>query len=370
VLELGWLISGGALLGLVVIAIALLRGSSPSDLLNGVVLYPLQQRAAFKLPWLVPTIPMLWDAVGLGGAYLWARYRARARRPRLALEGGVRVTAGLLIWLTLLASLHIGPPVPLLHFTDPLVLPVALAWVAAAPRGRPDGGFENLDFARALVPALAILQTLQLFPVFGSQRGLAVLPLVLVGAICISDGMVQLGLSWVRLQVATWLLFLALAVSWIPPAWRDTQMAYASSVPLALPGASVMRMDPNEAVLFRQITQTIRDNCDTYVSVPGLDSFYIFGRLQPPTPLPTRYMWLSDDTPHQVAVIAAANRVNRLCVVENDVLVTAWTNGRTVGGPLETYIQTGFVPIYSNNHYTILTRRDGAGSDPRAGSAP
>jgi len=356
--ELSWLLAGGALLAFAVVAVAFSRGSSPTDLANGVVLYPLQQRAAFELPFSVPTIPMLWDAVGLGGAYLWARYRARAPRPHVAGEGGIRVVAGLLILLTLLAGLHVPGLASLTLLTDPLVLPVALAWVVAAPRGRPDGGYEKLDFARALVPALAILQTLHVFPVGGSQTAWAALALVPVGAICVADGLVQLGLSRIRMQITTWLVFLTLVASWLPPAWRDSQTAYASTVPLGLPGASLVRLPPDGTRLFRQLTQTIRDNCDTYISVPGLDSFYIFAQLQPPSPLPSRYMWLSDDVPHQQALVAAADRINRLCVVENDYLTIFWSEGRTVGGPLDAYIQAGFVPAYSfEHHYSILTRR-------------
>jgi hypothetical protein len=363
--ELGWLLGGGALLGLVVLAAASLEGSSARDLANGIILYPLQQRAAFAAPFSVPTIPMLWDAVGLGGALLWARYRMRTQRPAVAVEGGVRILAGLLIWLSLLAGLGLpglaGLNLPgfaaIRLFTDPLVLPVALAWVVAAPRARPEGGFEKLDFARALVPALAILQTLHVFPVAGSQTGWAALPLVTVGAVCISDGMVQVRLSQVRVQLATWLVFLALVVSWVPAAWRDTQAQCAATVPLGLPGASLVRVPPDEVTLLKQITQTIRDNCDTYVSVPGLDSFYLFGQLQPPTPLPSRYMWLSDDVRHEQALVASVDRIKRLCVVENDYLIYAWTEGRTLTGPLDAYIQAGFVPIYEVHHYSILVRR-------------
>ena len=353
--ELGWLLAGGALLALLVIAIAFLRGSSPSDLANGVILYPLQQRGAFELPFSVPPIPMLWDAVGLGGAFLWASYRTRAQHPAVLVEGGIRALVGLLIWLTLLVPLRFPG---LISLADPLVVAVALAWVVAAPRGRPEGGFEPLDFARALVPALAILQTLHVFPVAGSQTAWAALTLVPLGAICIADGLVQLGVSRIRMQLAGWLVFLIFAVSWAPTAWRDSYTPYASNVSLGLPGASLVRVPPNEAVLIRQITQTIRDNCDTYISVPGLDSFYLFGHLQAPTPLPSRYMWLSDDVPHQQALIAAADRINRLCVVENDGLITVWTNGRTVSGPLDAYIRAGFVPAFSfEKHYSILIRR-------------
>ena len=66
---------------------------------------------------------------------------------------------------------------------------------------------------------------------------------------------------------------------------------------------------------------------------------------------------LLDDEAHQQAVIEASRRINRLCVVENAFLITSWTHGRAVGGPLEAYIQSDFVPAYTFGDYTILVRR-------------
>jgi hypothetical protein len=153
------------------------------------------------------------------------------------------------------------------------------------------------------------------------------------------------------------LVFLTFAVSWLPPVVRDTSAAYASAVSLGLPGATLIRVPPEQAAVLRQLTQSIRDNCETFISVPGLDSFYIFGQVQPPYPLPTRLMWLVGDVPHLRALIVASDRINRLCVIENDYLIKAWSRGRTVTGPLNDYIQAGFVPIYSDSYYTVLIRR-------------
>jgi hypothetical protein len=233
---------------------------------------------------------------------------------------------------------------------------VALAWVVAAPRGTPDG-FARLDLARVLVASLAILQSLHAFPVAGSQTAWGALPLVLVGAICIGDGLAQVGLSRIRVQAAGALVFLTFVAGWLPSTWREGRAAYASSVPLNLPGANLVRVPADQAALLRQVTQSIDDNCDTFISVPGLDSFYIFGQLTPPTPLPTRYMWLIGDVPHQQALIESSKRINRLCVVENDFLITSWSQGKQVDGPLVTYIQDGFVQQQSLEHYSILVRR-------------
>jgi hypothetical protein len=351
-----WLFAGGAALSFVVVAVALMRGSSPNGLLHGMILYPLQQAGAFAIRLSLPTSTLAWDAVSLGGAFLWTLYRLLARRPEVAIEGAIRLLAGLVIWVILLGDIHIPGLFQLSSLNNRLALPLALAWVVAAPRGTPDG-FEKLDFIRALVPALAILQSLHAFPVAGSQLGFAALTLAPVGAICIADGVAQLGLTRVRLQLATSLLFLTIVVSWLPPAWQHSRAAYASSIPLGLPGASRVHVAADRAVLLRQITQSLRDNCDTYISLPGMDSFYIFGQLPPPTP-PTRWMWLIDDVPQEQAVVEAGKRINRLCVIENDDLIKLWSQGRQVpNGPLQTYIQEDFVQAYSFDHYSILVRR-------------
>jgi hypothetical protein len=304
----------------------------------------------------LPTSTLAWDLIGLGGALLWTLYRLLARRPEVAIEGGIRILVGLFIWLTLLGGLHIPGLLRVSALSQPFMLPLSLAWIVAAPRGRADG-FETLDFARALVPALAILQSLAAFPVAGSQLALGAVFLVPVGAICIGDGLIQVGLTRIRRQVATALLLLALGVSWLPMSWQQTRTAYKSSVPLGLPGATLVRVPADQAALFREVTQSLRENCDTFISVPGLDSFYMFGQLQPPAP-PTRWIWLANDVPQEKAVVEASNRISRLCVLENDDLIKFQLQGRPApNGPLPAYIQSDFVPAYSFGPYTILVRR-------------
>lgn len=354
--ELGWLLAGGAALAFAVIAAVLLDGTSPSGLLHGLILFPLDQRQALEIPLALPSNTLAWDAIGLGGAFLWTLYRLLPRRPEITIEGTIRVLVGLVMWITLLGGVHVPGLFQLTSLNEPLVLPLVLAWVVAAPRATPEG-YANLDFARALVPSLAILQSLQAFPVAGSQIQWSAVALVPVGAMCIADGLAQLGVIRVRLQLATSLAFVILAVSWLPPAWQQSRAAFLSDVRLGLPGATRVHVPAAQAAVLRQVTQTIRDHCDTFISIPGLDSFYIFAQAPPPSPLPSRYMWLIDDFAHQQALVDASGRISRLCVVENDDLIAAWSKGRPLTGPLAGYIQTGFVPAYSFDHYFVLVRR-------------
>lgn len=358
--ELGWLFAGGSALAIVVLVIALFTGSSPNGLLHGIILSPLQQARAFEFPLTLPGSTLAWDAVGVGGAFLWTLYRLVAKRPEVAIEGWIRVVVGLLMWLMLLGGIHVPGVFQLSSLNQPLVLPLSLAWLAAAPRGMRDG-YQDLDFARALVPAVAILQSLHAFPVAGSQVAFAALALVLVGAACINDGLAQLaevGLGSVRLQLATALLFLAMAVSWLPPALQQSRASYAAAVPLGLSGALRVHVPADQATFLRDVTQSLRDHCDTFISVPGVDSFYVFGQLSPPAGMNlTRWIWLTHDVVEQQAAVAASSRVNRLCVVENDALIVYWSQGRQVpDGPLLDYIRQGFVPGYSFGPYSVLVR--------------
>jgi hypothetical protein len=354
--EIGWLLAGGAALAIVVIAIALLKGSTPTDLVNGLIINPTKQLVVYAAPFGIGTTAMLWDAVGLAGALFWARYRARGLPPNITLEGVVRVSAGLVILFMATGSLHVPGLVNVTSLNSQLVISNALAWVLAAPRATPEG-YAKLDFARTLLPAVAVMQSLHVFPVPGSQFAWAALPLIPVGAICLGDGLVQLGLTRVRQQLGSLLVFLVFAVSWIPQTWRDARSNYASSVSLGLPGATLVRMGPEQATVLRHLAQTIHDNCDNFISVPGLDSFYIWDKFEPPTPLPTRFIWLADDVPHLQALIKSSDRITRLCVVENSYLIVAWSRGRTVTTPLDDYIQSGFQQIDSINYYSVLARR-------------
>jgi hypothetical protein len=354
--EIGWLFTGGAVLAIVVIAIALLKGNTPTDLVNGLIINPTKQLVVYAAPFGISTTAMLWDAVGLAGALFWARYRARGLPPNIVLEGVIRVFAGLVILFMATGSLHVPGLVNVTSLNSQLVISNALAWVLAAPRATPEG-YAKLDFARALLPAIAVMQSLHVYPVPGSQFAWAALPLIPIGAICVADGLVQLDLTRVRQQLASLLVFFTFAVSWIPQTWRDTRANYASSVSLGLPGATLVRVTPEEASILRQLAQTIRDNCDNFISVPGLDSFYIWDQFEPPTPLPTRFIWLAGDIPRLQALIKSSDRINRLCVVENSYLIYAWSRDRTATGPLDAYIRNGFVPIYEVHHYSILIRR-------------
>ena len=356
--DMAWLIAGGVAVTAVVLVAALATGSSPTGLLHGIVLDPLQQPNAFSQHLdfrpraMALAIP--WAVLGLGAASAWTAYRLRSGCPLPAVEGAVRGGAGIVIWAALLGTVGIPLVDLVVRLDNPFLLPLAAAWVIAAPRAGRDG-YQGPGFVRVVVAAIAIVEALQAYPVAGSQRLFAEVAMVPVGAIAIADGVAQLGLVRLRLQVATALLFVAMAASWLPQAWH-ARTGYEAAVPLGLPGASRVRVPAAEASLLQDVTATLRENCDTYISIPGMDSFYIFAGLPPPSP-PTRWIWLIDDARLENAVVAASDHVTRLCVITDQQLIVFWTSGHPLpNGPIDQYVARGFVTTTKVGPYEILVR--------------
>jgi hypothetical protein len=349
--DIGWLFAGGGAVTVVVLAIAGLTGSSLHGLLRGLIIDPLLFRQAAIVPLPLPSTALIWGLIGVGGAIAWTTYRLFVRSPDAPLEGLVRIVVGLTIWITVLGSIRIPGVVQLDTLNKVVLLPIVIAWVVVAPRSTPTG-WAKLDFARALLTAMAIAQALQGFPVPGAQVAYGSLPLVPLGAVCIHDGMAQLRLAPATRQLAAAGLFLVIAASWIPPTWRQLRDQYNADVPLGLPGAALVRLPSDQASTIAGVTRFLHDNCDTYISIPGMDSFYIFAELPPPSS-PTRWIWVSTDVPNQQAVVDAIKGINRLCVVENSLIIPKLH----AAGPMDDYVSSEFVPAETVGSYTILVRR-------------
>ncbi len=92
------------------------------------------------------------------------------------------------LWLTVTHIVLIGLNP---SSASPLVVPMLLAWIVAIPPAgpRPTPGMR---FLRLMLPALAVVETLQVYPVPGSQLGIAAVSFVPVGALCLGDALTEL----------------------------------------------------------------------------------------------------------------------------------------------------------------------------------
>lgn len=350
---LAWLIAGGAALAVFCVGIAILGGTNPGDLFSGLVVAPLRLPQLYVWPLRINVGYVVWAAasLALAAAILGRRFGSAAS---LAVPGLARIFAGALTWLTVLLL-----PSSLFFVALPL------AWVATQDPRRDTDGPTN-PYARLLLPALAVTESLQAYPIAGTQLSIAALVLVPVGAITLNDGIRQLR-GWSGRESRQQLLTVA---SWVAPALLIANIAfyqlfaflafsgYESTQPLGLRGAESMRVIPQRAAALRSLVAAINQECSSFITLPGMSSFYIWTGQQAPAQLYVGIWLYSLDSAQQKQVVAQFQGRPRLCVVKDQAVVDFWAEGRPVpSGPLIEYIDNTFRPDRVFGDYELLVAR-------------
>jgi hypothetical protein len=368
--ELWWLGGGLLVVGVTVCLAIFATGTSPSGLIDAMILKPLRFPSAYSNPLRLSNWTYVLDLLALVGALgYWYVVRNREARPRLAhtlLVSGLSILVGLYMALSvvgktaLLDSVSSGGAfqLGLLSF----------AWVALIqPPGKPD---EATQFARLLLPPLAVLQALHAFPVAGSQVLWSALLLIPVGALCVANGVGGIAFS-LDVQRERRALFaiggIAATVTMVPLVTIELKQeldgaraAYHGSVSLGLPGAEDVRVSPKDVANYQAIVAAIDQNCKSFVMLPEMPSFYFWTQQQPPTgSIASGFTTLSDDA-HQQRVIEDTRSIDGLCLLENDQVARGWWGG-IPQAPLVRYLHRGFVPIATFGDYQLL-KRAGSGS--------
>ena len=235
-----------------------------------------------------------------------------------------------------------------------------LAWMATrapADVDDPAGGY-----ARALPPALAVLEVLQAYPIAGTQASMAGLGLVPVGVLILGDGIRQLGTvgaSARALKGVAWAspALLVIDVAAVAILALTAVAAFASGTPLALPGAQQVRLPDRQAADVRQLVTAIDRDCSSFMTFPSMGSLYIWTRESPPTPVRAPIWWLVLDTSQQEQLVQQLQGRPRLCVVENTQAIQMRSMGRPVPStPLVDFIGHSFVTQGMYGDYELLVR--------------
>ena len=253
------------------------------------------------------------------------------------------------------------------------IFPVGLlsfAWVALIqPPGKPD---EGTQFARLLLPPLAVLQALHAYPVAGSQQFWSTLLLIPVGALCIANGVRWIAFSrggqsarrapFAIGAIAATVAMVVLVSIHLKQGLDQVRAAYGGSVSLGLPGAKDVRVSPEEAANYQAIVAAIDENCGSFVTLPGMYSFYLWTQQEPPADYKATDLTTLSDDARQQRVIEAIRSIDGLCLLENAPLARWWGAGGVMPpGPLVRYLHHGFVPIAKFGDYQLL-KREGSGS--------
>jgi hypothetical protein len=349
----------GAVIGFAIAFVAimiaiLLNGSTLAEAYEGMVTEAQRVREVNMTEFPNPAAAVDWAlaAVAAAAIAVWARWGGE--RPSIW-PGLLRAAAGLAIWFSIakIAPIGLNPSVG-----NPDSLAAVLAWVAVIPPGgvvkRP---YER--FLRVLLPALAVAETLQVYPVAGSQMGIAAFVYVPVGALCLADALTCLrrwseargGLAVQRLGVIVAVVAAALAVDFainsIARPAVNGAISYHRQKSLDLPGASTLRLPPEEAETYEKLIALLHENkCTTFVGYPNIDSFYLWAEIEPPVPYAPGAWVNALDSERQQTVVDELKKSPRPCLIRSDSRAQNWLRGNPAPErPLANYVLNDFAPV-------------------------
>jgi len=366
-----WLVAGTAF----VIAVVLATGTSPRDLIDGMLVWPLSLGSTFLVALHTPELAVFVGAAGLllSALRLWIVRRNRAiPLPVDWLGAGLRIVAG----VGILACAAYMTWVPYTVEIGSICVAMPFMWLAANPPNSQIRDGES-RLPRILLAALPLYAAIGVYPVAGSQYGYASALFVPGAAVILADGWAEIralatarGLRVPHLTQAVTLAVVAYAATQIVvrPAITGAKLFY-SEKPVPVSGARYLRQVAYVSADYKQLVSTIRAHCATFVMLPGMDSFYLWTGIAPPTGLNAGdWMYLLSASQQQKTV-DAVQHVRRLCLVSNNIVLGIWRAGNPSSddnaqdlaplpaGPLVSFIKTTrFKPILTLTDYTVSVR--------------
>jgi hypothetical protein len=350
---------------LVCLLAIMLTGVGPVAVIEAIVIEAAQGNGIFVVPFVRGANATAWGIAALAAAVAASsaiRNGGLGDRPRLGLAL-LKLVVGLMLCGMVARVSLLG----LNTEASSLVLPMALAWVAALP---PSGAAEPLHrrILRVFLPAAAVAETLQIYPVAGAQVQAAGVLFAPLAVLCLADGLALLreraalgerSVGADTLKIAA--IGLAAVAAWsvvVRPGIAIGQN-YAKLPSAQLAGMHRTHIPPEQAADYRRLTQLLRENCTQFVSFPSVNSLYLWSGLRPPRQtLPGGWMTLIGDE-RQARVVAELEATERPCAVRNRTLAGFWT-GRDptpepLDGPLVKYIEERFKLTEQVRDYEFLT---------------
>jgi hypothetical protein len=368
-----WLLGGAVGFALAFVAIVLailLTGPSLSDVYDGTVTEALRVREVNMTP--LPSTPAAidWAIAALALAFLAVRLRRPEAGGPSVWSGGLRVLAGVVIWLTIarITPVALNP-----SSQNQLSLPTVLAWIAVLP---PGGATESQfkRFLRIFLPALAVAQALQVYPVAGSQMGIAALTFVPVGALCIADGLGVVG-AWSaergrdgleRFGVIATVVLVALAVDMgvnaIVRPGINSISRYREYTALPFPGATALHLPADQVQQYAAMVDALHEHgCTDFIGYPNINNMYLWSGIEPPPPAAPG-VWLEAlDSERQQRIVDELRASKRPCVVRSEARAALWLSGREVPDrPLVRYVFGDFKPVETVGEFEFLLPKPSA----------
>lgn len=329
------------------------RGTSLSSLWQGMVVSPLQHPAVYghAIRW-----PAIAPWLALGGLVLATLAVFIPRGPRFGfLLALLRLTAGAwLFW-----QVPKGMDWSLVSFG--LTYGVGLVWLMVVPLA--PGGASAATAARLWVAWAFVWQTLQAYPVAGSQMAWGSflwMPLAVIGCFealhFLTDQMPRARQA--ILAGASLVLVLVCGVAVNRAVYLGSQR-FAQGEPLGIPGAASLRISDDFTLNLRVLTRNIHAHANTLFSFPGLFSFNLWTGRPTPTLANVTHWFSLLSSEQQQAIIDQLEDDPRAVVIVHDYLIK-YLEVRELGprGRLHDYVRQNFHAAFRLDSYEFWVRRE------------
>jgi hypothetical protein len=353
----GLLVAAGAILGAI-----FLTGPSPADVYDGIVGEAIRIRDVLVSPFPLAQSAVDWGIAAVAAAVLAVLLRDGRDGAQSIWPGLARITAGLAIWFTIVGVMPISIG---LSAGNNDTLPLLLAWVAVlAPADALEPAYRR--FVRVLLPALAVAETLQVYPVAGTQMAIAAVIYVPVGAICLADGLACLrawsvargGAMPDRLStvvgVATVALVASFAINSIGRPGAMSGIAYRHQPPAPLAGAGLMHLPAPTIETYVGLVELLhRNRCTGLIGYPSLPSVYLWSGIGGPKPING---WMTAyDEERQQRIVNELRATPRPCAFRSDEQAARYLGGEPPPDlPLVNYVLKEFRPAGRVGEFDFL----------------
>ena len=336
----------------------IVMGTSLTALVDGVLFQPLGFASIFFNELRVPPAAIGVAVVSLFLSIMYAAVMSRNARAVhiLWLFWSLKLAAGILgLWFAAVSPLAL------------LALGPSCLWLALARPLAPSWQYDQL-LPRVVLVAIAVFQSLQAFPVTGSQVAWATVMMVPVAFLTLSDAIGELfaiqpsrhrPLTYVDVtSVAVLPFLLTYVLRTDVVAARDR---YWEREPLSLPGALRIRLSPEHVTLYRWIVDEIHARCETFISLPGFNSLYFWAEVEPPTTLNATAWQVLLGREQQQRIVDALRARTGVCVIENPAGVRTFGRDAVVRQqPLWRFVRDDFASVSERGGYRVLMRTNTA----------
>lgn len=342
-------------LGLLLVGTVVARGTSPGEILEGVLLGPLRHPTVFNLTMTWPQGIHIGIALGCVGALGAFTLRATRHRPAVdrAVAGLRLILAGAFIVICL-ERFAITPRSFLFCWSAPWL------WVCLWPLAQEKSG----DLAsRTWLGLLVLGQWLHAYPVPGSQVGWSCFLAVPLLAVAVPGAVAQLTESlrptrWLRpagMLATVALLGISAAIG-----LSSAQLGrmYWTSRPLNVPGMELVRIPDAATSAYRILAFNATAHADMLFTAPGMCSFNVWTGLPTPTLANTTHWFALLDEKRQRAIIQALEAHPRAAVIVHTQHIDYLREkGFAPKGILHDYLRQHFAPVLRVDDFELHLHR-------------